>query len=171
MQLVVDCKGNVTVIWQQNVNEENNNSQIFTNRFANGSWGTPPTTPISNPAQGPAAFPELVIDCAGNITASWHQGTTPNIGIYTNRYTIADGWASAPSVPHSKPSLGTARFPQMAATCNGFVGLVYQQGRNPGEALSTEQIQGQLFITTPQPLNVRVRLGQGQPRVLLELLD
>lgn len=146
-QLVVDCTGNVTVVWQQG-------NQIYTNRYAHGSWETPPTTPISDPTKD-AYFPELVVDCAGNVTASW-LATNDQVSIYTNRYTLADGWAPAPTTPRSNPSLGYATFPQMAATCNGFVVLVYQQG-NPEATPSTEQIFGQLFIPTGQPRNVRAR--------------
>ncbi len=92
-QVDVDRQSNAIAVWQYD--EGSSASSIWANRYTRFDlWGTPEPIDLG---QGGAVSPALAVDDAGNGFAVWEErenGIGPDANIYTNRYTLDQGWGS-----------------------------------------------------------------------------
>jgi hypothetical protein len=79
--LAVDGAGTVTVAWWQH---NGTRYVINASRYSSGSWSAP--VQVDNPnAAGNAQTPVLAVDAAGNVTATWYQGSPGTYAINARR--------------------------------------------------------------------------------------
>jgi hypothetical protein len=80
-QIAMDSSGNAIAVWQQFDGTRNN---IWTNRYAGGSWGTAQLIETDN--AGPAGAPQIAMDSSGNAIAVWQQWDGTRNNIWANRF-------------------------------------------------------------------------------------
>lgn len=70
-------------------------AEIWANRYApEGGWGTPERIDAAEARE--ATSPQLAIDAAGNVVASWGQTDgASDAGVWANRFTPTAGWGRA----------------------------------------------------------------------------
>jgi hypothetical protein len=114
------------VVWEQDDAVRDN---IWSSRFAGGSWGTPSL--IENVNTGDASSPQVAVDADGNALAVWEQmnNATNFSEIWSNQY-AAGSWGTAVLV---SVSTADAFYPKVAMDLHGS-GMVAWQQWNGGVA-------------------------------------
>ena len=81
-EVVVDPRGNVTVVWAQD-------STVYSNRYeADGPWGV--AVPL-----GSGGAPRAAVDPSGNVTVAW---VDVDEGVYATRYLAGGSWGAPESI-------------------------------------------------------------------------
>lgn len=116
-QIAVNSAGDALAVWEQSDGTRNN---IWANRYdVVGGWGTAELIETQN--VGDAYNQQIAIDAAGNAMAVWRQWDGIRFNLYTNRYTVADGWGTA------ELFVGSAFIPRIAMDSIGNALIVWVQ--------------------------------------------
>ena len=94
-QLVMDLKGQITVVWEQAIITNNTETSLYANHMtAEGLWNTGGSLVDDKPV-GNVEKPQLVVDENGQVTVVWSQYTGGFSGvrnIYANSMTPVGVW-------------------------------------------------------------------------------
>jgi hypothetical protein len=119
-QLAVDAAGNAMAIWFENT------TQVWTNRYSAGQWGTAVLLETVNASN---AQSQMAMASSGMATAVWQarEASTGDYVVHASHTSSATGPWSSP-VPLNAPgtSVSTAR-PQVATDANGNALAVWEQ--------------------------------------------
>lgn len=92
----MDRAGNAMVVWSQN-DLAQDKTHIYANRYSVGQgWST--GVLIQSDSVTLANEPQIAMDTAGNASVVWAQYDATFGGIWTNRYTVGNGWATAQNI-------------------------------------------------------------------------
>ncbi|MBI4564369.1 MAG: hypothetical protein HY716_06720 [Planctomycetes bacterium] len=84
-----------------------------------------PADPITADNAGNAFNPEVAVDSDGNATAVWTSFDGVRSKLWSNRYTLGEGWGAAVLIETNVN--GGALTPQVVADFKGSVTVVWQQ--------------------------------------------
>ncbi|MGM0564292.1 MAG: hypothetical protein ACQES2_08175 [Pseudomonadota bacterium] len=111
IQVAVDASDNVIAVWQQIDWGTSIDSNLYANRFSDGSWGT--AEPIESSSDS-AYSPQMVVDPSGNVIVVWVQDGDD---IYSSRFsTVNDSWSTPGPIEQNS---GEVRSPQIALDPSG----------------------------------------------------
>jgi hypothetical protein len=120
-QVAGDAAGNAVAVWRQHDGTRNN---IRANRYEAGTgWGS--AVLIETDDSGLAAYPQVVVDGAGNAVAVWSQWDGTRYKVWANRYEAGTGWGSAVLI--ETDNSGNAGYPQVAVDAAGNAVAVWSQ--------------------------------------------
>jgi len=127
-QMALDAKGDINVVWDDNV-PPNYNPDIYFARSNDG--GATFSTPlnVSNDS-GSSVNPFLTIDAGANIDVAWEDNTPGNQEIFFSRSADSGGTFSAPLDLSNDAGLSLA--PDMAADNSGNLNVTWQDGLTSG---------------------------------------
>lgn len=119
-QIEIDLQSNALAVWEYT---DPSGTRIWANRYTRVDlWGEP--EPIDLGAG--AADPQLAVDGAGNGFAVWQEGgATAESRIWTNRYTVEEGWGTPEIVQNGE--LTAALTPAVAADPDGNAIAIWLQ--------------------------------------------
>ena len=119
-QVAMDANGVGMAVWLQS---DGTASQIRSNRFTAGAWGT--VTLLEVVAPGASRDPQIAIDANGNALAVWSRYDGVSENIWANRYTAGVGWGAASLI--ETDNAGPATAPKVAFDAAGNALAVWQQ--------------------------------------------
>ena len=121
-QVAFDPSGVGVAVWLQS---DGTASQIRSNRFTAGAWGTVAVLEAVTP--GASRSPQIALDASGNALVVWsrYDGTSAFDNIWANRYTAGSGWGTAGLI--ESDNTGAATVPQVAFDASGNALAVWQQ--------------------------------------------
>ena len=121
-QVAFDPSGVGVAVWLQS---DGTASQIRSNRFTAGAWGT--VTLLEAATPGASAGPQIAIDASGNALVVWSRyNGTANLAM-ANRYTVGTGWGAAEVIGSDTAFVGINQT-QIASDGNGNAVAVWNQG-------------------------------------------
>lgn len=143
--IAVDGAGNALAVWTQSDGIRNS---IWANRYTAGvGWemaqvlGTDDSVPLYRDSG--MGWLQMAMDSNGNAIAVWPQYEDFLSSIWSNRYTIGEGWGTAELI--ESDDTYDAMYPEMAMDSNGNALVVWEQNA----LLSNTYIVGQGW-GTPQ---------------------
>lgn len=126
--IAVNSGGYAGVVWHQ----AESNSYPFAQRAPSDIWASilSPALGWTSPQllevePGDISPPHVAIDELGNAIAVWGQYNEAWSGVYSSRFTQADGWSAAEAI--SEPHLGETRHVRIATDPTGKAIAVWQQ--------------------------------------------
>jgi len=120
-QVSADSSGNVIAVWQQ---QDGNLYNIWSNRYALGTgWGDAEL--IETEDLGSAYYPQVSVDSSGDGIAVWSQVNGDRKDVWSNRYTIGDGWGTATLIETNDS--GDAIGPKVCMYGSGKAIVVWSQ--------------------------------------------
>ena len=115
-----DAGGNAIAVWHQSDGTRDN---VWANRYLAGQgWGT--ATLIETDNTGPAQFPRVGMDAAGNAIAVWLQSNGTRNRVMASRFVAGTGW-SPPSPIDT--GMRSAQLPRVAVDPAGNAIAVWYQ--------------------------------------------
>ncbi|MFI5125767.1 MAG: PKD domain-containing protein [Candidatus Acidiferrales bacterium] len=126
-QIGLDAKGNINLVWADNIPPDFNPDSYFARSSDGGATFSSPLN-ISNNA-GFSANPFLTIDAGANINVAWEDNTPGNGDIFFSRSTDSGATFSASVNLSNDPLLSLA--PVIAADKNGNINVTWQDA-TPG---------------------------------------
>ena len=118
-QVAIDASGNALAVWQQH---DGTRFNIMSNRLpSGGNWGSAVT--IDNEDE-PATAPHIAANDAGDAIVLWTQQSGALQNIAANRYTTANGWATAQVIDTQD---GPALQSRIAITASGAAHALWVQ--------------------------------------------
>ena len=126
-QIGLDAKGNINLVWADNIPPDFNPDIYFARSSDGGATFSSPLN-ISNNA-GFSANPFLTIDAGANINVAWEDNTPGNGDIFFSRSTDSGATFSASVNLSNDPLLSLA--PDIAADKNGNINVTWQDA-TPG---------------------------------------
>ncbi len=120
-QIAIDANGNALAVWYQS---DGTLTNIWANRYTAGTgWGTAVLVETDN--AGRAYGPQIAIDADGNALAVWSQSDGTRDNVWSNRYTVGQGWGTAALI--ETDNAGSTYYPQIAFDANGNALAVWYQ--------------------------------------------
>lgn len=120
-QIALDFEGRGVAVWQQWDGVE---YHVWANRFAPADgWGKAGL--IQADETGDSSGVEVTVGPDGNAVAVWQQSDGTRDGIWANRFTSTEGWATAERI--ESDDAGNANTPAVAADPSGNAMVVWQQ--------------------------------------------
>lgn len=158
-QIVVDGQSNALAAWEYT---EATGTFIWANRYTRvGLWGEP--EPIDD-GNGGATHPRIATDDAGNGFAVWEQRQqgASTVNIWTNRYTVDQGWGTAELLQNDEAT--TARSPSVAAdpAGNAIAVWVQQDVDTREQAIWASRYEPGTGWTTAEPIDPMPSLTAGE---------
>jgi hypothetical protein len=99
-------------------------SDIWASRYtATGGWGSPRL--IEADDEGPVRDPRAAVDAAGNAVVVWSHHDGVRYNIWSNRYTLEEGWGDAQRI--EADNAGSARNPRVVVDASGNALAVWSQ--------------------------------------------
>jgi hypothetical protein len=92
-ELAMNGSGDALVVWGQESGGSGSRSDIWSNRYSAGVWGTAQLVE-TNDTQNASAQPQVAVDAAGNGLAVWVQSDGTRPSVWANRYTAGSGWGT-----------------------------------------------------------------------------
>lgn len=136
-QIAIDASDLVTAVWERG-NDAIRNVQA-SRRQNGGPWATPIDL---TQVDGLAFFPEVVVDLAGNVTATWLRGDVESVIVQAS--SLAKGGAWSPPTYVSSPT-GAVDYQDIAASPSGLVVAVW--GRYD---LPDDTVQASFLTAVPE---------------------
>jgi hypothetical protein len=125
-KVATEPNGDALAVWVQDDGGEFN--VIWANRYTfNSGWGAPVRIDANDPSN--AGNPQVAVDPAGNALAIWSQVDSPS-PVWSNRYTPAEGWGTAETIPIDVVSL--PKSPQLDIDPNGNALALWAQDGGAG---------------------------------------
>ena len=111
--IAIDPNGNAVVVrGQWDAFREN----IWSRRYIpTGGWGTAELIETDN--TNSAHDPRIAVDANGNVVTVWAQSDWARDDIWSNRYTVTDGWGTAERIEIDDTD--NAHDPRVAVDANG----------------------------------------------------
>lgn len=121
-QVAFDPSGVGVAVWLQS---DGTASQIRSNRFTAGAWGTVAVLEAVTP--GASRDPQITIDASGNALAVWSRyNGTANLAM-ANRYAVGAGWGAAAIIGSDTAFVAISQI-QIAGDGSGNAVAVWNQG-------------------------------------------
>jgi hypothetical protein len=144
VQLAVDPEGNAFAVWRQ---MGAGRDSIWANRYTVGEdWGTPTSIEAEAGLAGDiSTTPRVAVDSNGNAIALWYQTDRLSSGfnVWSNRYTVGEGWAMAESIETEPPSFRQPNIDLGFDAGGNAIAVWTRAGQNQDDAWANRYTPGE----------------------------